>query len=114
MKPIIKINKVFFLSDKFSAITLFPFIFIKKKYYDKNSEQENIKLIRHETIHFKQQLELLIIFFYLWYGVEFLIKKIKYGKKAYRNLSFEREAYTNENSEKYLKNRKFWDFIKYI
>jgi hypothetical protein len=38
--------------------------------------------------------EMLYIPFYLWYGVEWLIKLLCKGN-AYRNLSFEREAYDN-------------------
>jgi hypothetical protein len=38
--------------------------------------------------------EILYIPFYLWYGVEWLIK-LFYKGNAYRNLSFEREAYDN-------------------
>ena len=39
--------------------------------------------------------ELLYIFFYLWYAVEYLIRLIIYRntKLAYKNVSFEREAY---------------------
>lgn len=114
MSPIIKINDVKFLSDKFVGITLFPFIFIKKDYYDRVSEEKREKTIRHETIHFKQQIEMLVLFFYLWYGIEYLIKMVKYGEDAYRNLSFEREAYENEKDINYLETRTVWSFIKYI
>ena len=33
---------------------------------------------------------------------------------AYEKISFEQEAYRNENSSNYLKNRKFWEFLKYL
>ena len=33
--------------------------------------------------------------------------------KAYRNISFEREAYTNEANSNYLNNRALWSFIKF-
>ncbi|MGK0254765.1 MAG: hypothetical protein ACI9OE_002275, partial [Mariniflexile sp.] len=33
---------------------------------------------------------------------------------AYRNISFEREAYANEMYLDYLKQRKFWSFLKYL
>jgi hypothetical protein len=38
--------------------------------------------------------EMLYIPFYLWYGVEWLVKLFCKGN-AYRNISFEREAYDN-------------------
>ena len=81
------------------GITLFPFIIIKK---DANS-----MLINHEKIHFRQQIEMLVVFFYLWYIIEFIFK-------GYKGISFEREAYINQNNLSYLKNRRFWSFIKYI
>lgn len=95
----------------FIGITLYPFIFLR--YRDLKG---NPTLVNHEKIHLKQQLELLIIFFYLFYFAEWVIKLFKYKNRyiAYRNLSFEREAYQNETNFNYLKTRKFWAFLKYI
>lgn len=99
-----------FVPKKFNGITLFPFILIKNK-NDKNNEA----LITHEKIHIKQQLELLILPFYLWYSVEYLLLWFKYKNKskAYYSISFEKEAYANENNCQYLKQRPFWNFLKY-
>lgn len=93
------------------GITLFPFIFLKNKHL-----KVDLVLINHEKIHLKQQLELLILPFYIFYLLEWLVKLFKYksGYLAYKNLSFEREAYKNENDINYLKNRRFWAFLKYI
>jgi hypothetical protein len=93
------------------SITLFPFIFIKYKSY-----KENKVLINHEKIHIRQQLELLVIPFYILYLLDFLIKfmKLKSKKEAYLNIFFEKEAYTNQNDFKYIKKRKLWAFINYI
>ncbi|WP_418649811.1 hypothetical protein [Tenacibaculum aestuariivivum] len=95
----------------FVGITLFPFIFLKRK-----DLKENPVLINHEKIHLKQQLELFIIFFYLFYIIEWILKLIKYKNSAtaYKNLSFEREAYTNEANLTYIKSRKFWSFTNYL
>ena len=73
-------------------------------------------LINHERIHLRQQLELLIIPFYIMYVVEFLIRLLQYRtwKKAYRNISFERECYLNETDLDYLKTRKLWAFVTYL
>ena len=95
----------------FIGITLYPFIFLKNK-----TLKENKVLVNHEKIHLKQQIELLIFLFYFFYGIEFIIKLLKYKNAfvAYKNLSFEREAYLNENNFHYLKNRKKWAFINYL
>lgn len=95
----------------FVGITLFPFIFLKREELKKNEV-----LINHEKIHLKQQLELLVIFFYLFYFIEWFLKLIKYRnfEKAYKNISFEREAYENEKKGYYIEDRKFWAFLNYI
>jgi hypothetical protein len=91
------------------AIALCPFILLS----DKESAEF---LIRHEKIHIRQQLELLIIPFYIWYVVEFLIKLIKYKNRhlAYLNISFEQEAYCNHFASGFLKKRKRFNFINYL
>ena len=98
-------------NTKISGITLFPFILLRKK-----ELRHNPILINHEKIHLRQQLELLIIPFYIWYLSEYYIKYLKYKNPdlAYRNISFEREAYDNDQNLDYLKNRKWWSFISYL
>ncbi|MFV0326895.1 MAG: hypothetical protein ACK5LF_21365 [Bacteroides xylanisolvens] len=72
--------------------------------------------INHESIHTAQGKELLWIFFYIWYGIEWVIRLIQYRnrKKAYRNISFEREAYSNDENTTYLTNRKLYSFLNYL
>lgn len=98
-------------NTKISGITLFPFILLRRK-----SDRQNKVLINHEKIHIRQQLELLIIPFYIWYLSEYYLKYLKYKNPqlAYRNISFERESYANDQNLNYLKKRKFWSFIRYI
>lgn len=55
--------------------------------------------------------EMLYVSFYLWYGVEWLIKLFCKGN-AYRNLSFEREAYDNQYNLDYIKTRKHYSWLK--
>ena len=95
---------------KVNGITLFPFIMLRNKDFKNNKI-----LINHEKIHLRQQLELLIIFFYIWYVVEYYywLVKLKNKHLAYRNISFEREAYAMEEDLNYLETRKFWSFWKY-
>ncbi|PNQ73823.1 hypothetical protein C1T31_05690 [Hanstruepera neustonica] len=93
------------------GISLFPFIILK---YHTN-KQDRV-LINHERIHLRQQLELLIVLFYVWYVIEFLIRffHCKNWRLAYLNISFEREAYQHEKDLDYLKSRSFWAFKKYL
>ena len=95
----------------FRGLTLFPFVFMA----DKNDRLDAV-FINHEKIHIRQQLELLILPFYLWYILEFLLRWFRYKDKyvAYRNISFEREAYQNEKDLNYLKKRSYWKFLGYF
>jgi len=100
----------FLLKDQIVAITLAPFgVYFKNLEYLKNSH-----VIVHESIHWKQQLEMGILLFYIWYGLEWLIKLIFYGREAYYRISFEVEAYYNDEDEKYLSKRKHYAWLKYI
>ena len=69
--------------------------------------------LNHEEIHTAQMKELWYVFFYLWYVTEWLVRLFMKGN-AYRNISFEREAYANEEHIDYLENRKRFAWIKYI
>ena len=117
--PIIKFNDKFLdrigIFMRIGGITLWPWIILREKYRDDPRYREHLtETVNHESIHIKQQQELLVIPFYILYIVEWFIKLFVYGKDAYRNLSFEREAYTNEANPDYLKTRKFWAWFKYI
>jgi hypothetical protein len=95
----------------FRGLTFFPFVFLK------NKEDELDKVfVNHEKIHLRQQIELLVFPFYVWYGIEFLIRWIITKEKnvAYRNISFEKEAYTNEKDLNYIESRSFWKFLNYF
>lgn len=99
------------LSGRFKGISLWPFVILENRQL-----KQDEYFMNHERIHLRQQLELLIIFFYVWYALEFLIRFLKYGNRlsAYRNISFEREAYRRENDLTYLKHRPFWAFWKFL
>ncbi|MEY8869672.1 hypothetical protein [Gaetbulibacter jejuensis] len=93
------------------GVTIFPFVFLKYK-----ALKEDVVLLNHEKIHLKQQLELLIIPFYLLYLIEFFIRLVQYKNMyaAYKNISFEREAYFQEAQLDYLKYRRLYSFLKYL
>lgn len=96
---------------KVSAMALFPFILIQRPQF-----KHDQKLIRHETIHLYQELELIIIPFYIIYLFNYLINLCRYRDhdKAYFHIMFEREAYQREADINYLKHRPFWAWIKFI
>ncbi len=107
---IVLVNRYLF-QKKFSGIAIWPFIILKHKRL-----KEDTVFLNHERIHLRQQIELLVIPFFVWYGIEFLLKLFHYKNsyQAYRNISFEREAYSNEKDLDYLKKRSFWKFANYI
>ena len=104
----------------FTAINIFGVVFVRKEILP----QHNIsiydwdKMLNHELIHTAQMKELLYVPFYLLYGIEWLIRLAMYrnAKKAYRNISFEREAYDNQDNFGYIidEYRKSYSFIKYL
>lgn len=94
----------------FAAINLFGLLFVRNDC----KHQVGPTMINHESIHTKQMKELLYIPFYLWYIIEQFIKLFKYKKDAYYNISFEREAYTNQSDLNYLNNRKKYSWWKYL
>lgn len=102
----IKINSKL-LPKSVGAITIFPFIFHKK---EMSEVYQN-----HENIHLKQQLELLVIPFYIIYVLNYIYNLLfwKSHNSAYRNIIFEREAYKEESNLDYINNRKLFNFLKY-
>ncbi|MDD3064474.1 MAG: hypothetical protein PHX50_16920 [Massilibacteroides sp.] len=108
----------------YKAINLFGVLFVKN-----NAKIDGVTL-NHESIHSRQFVELMVLFavatvfirwwlpvfapfaFYVWYVVEWLVR-LPSGD-AYRNISFEREAYANEYDSEYLKKREFFAFLKYL
>ncbi len=87
----------------FLATNIFGIIFCRS---DKGRLSEVDK--NHEYIHTLQQREMLFLGFTLWYCIEWLWRyaKCRDGMKAYRDLYFEREAYTMESDLDYRHHRK--------
>ena len=106
----ILINRLFFHRN-YVGLTIWPFIILRDGYLKSDNA-----LINHERIHLRQQQELLVLPFYIFYLIEWLFRSIWYMDryKAYRNLSFEREAYLNESNLQYLQQRKPFSFIRYL
>ncbi|MCC4212863.1 hypothetical protein [Leeuwenhoekiella parthenopeia] len=97
------------LFKRFSGCAFWPFILIREERL-----KRDLVFINHERIHLRQQAELLVVPFYIWYATEYLYYLLKgYSKqKAYRSVCFEREAYKFEADFTYLEKRRFWGFLK--
>ena len=96
---IIRLFNWLFRSD-INAMALWPFIILSSE------SVVDDELLNHERIHLMQQLELLIIPFYVWYLISMWVN-------GYMNISFEREAYENDSNLSYLKSRRPYSFLKY-
>lgn len=117
----------------YKAMAIWPFVFTRVPI-------SNVTL-RHETIHGRQQMEMHIVslvlaifcaavglfswwwalvsplMYFAFYGIEYVIKLPCYNfntRKAYRNISFEREAYLMQGDADYIKNRKPFAWVKYL
>ena len=117
--------------EDFIATTIWPFIFVQRaneRLFDDVAEN-------HEEIHASQQVEMLVVgailtlilssfigwwsvlalpIYYWWYIIEFMLRSIFGTGNAYRNISFEREAYMNEHDKDYLSKRKHFAWLKYM
>lgn len=87
----------------YKAINLFGLVFVRKG---------------AKFIHSKQMAEMLWIFFYLWYGIEYLIilcfAKWNKQNERYHDVSFEEEAHNNDSNLDYISTRKHYAWFKYI
>lgn len=115
------------LFNGYSTIMLFGFILTKLNELKPST-------IRHENIHRRQYLEctvialpvagllcwlvswwfllLIPVFYYLLYIGEWLMRLFMPGN-AYRSISFEGEAYANQNYPNYLGERKWFAWVTY-
>jgi hypothetical protein len=82
------------------AISLGLVVFCRSKFNDRTRV--------HETIHYRQWLELLFIGFLVLYPAFWIwnILKGMSGEDAYRNIPFEKEAWDNDRDMGYLFRRK--------
>ena len=130
-----KVAKVLLYFSICSTITIGPFVLSKL------SESEMPQYVRnHECTHSRQWIETTVasgfllfllvalagvnawwlalsaFVFYLWYGLEYLIRLciLRDGNKAYRAVSFEQEAYANEKYANYNENAGYFSWVKYL
>lgn len=124
-------NKILPMSG-YKALTLWPFIFVRAD--ETFAGDDN----RHEHIHLRQQIEMLIVaiiitlvltysgcgwwsllalpLYFYWYFIEWLVRSAQFRNfhKGYHQISFEREAYTKQSDASYLSRRKMFTWIKYL
>ena len=118
--------------EGFVSTTIWPFVFVRKseeKKYDSVADN-------HENIHGEQQKEmlatgalmggalmiltgslwwlLLLPAFFWWYLIEYALRSMFGTGNAYRNISFEREAYANEKDFDYIRNRRPFAWLGYM
>lgn len=115
----------------YKAMTVWPFLFIRD---DLMVPMKDVDY-NHEEIHGRQQIEMLIVgavialilfvwgcgwwsmlalpVFFYWYVTEWFIR-IFTGKKAYRNISFEQEAFINERDMDYISMRKPFAWVRFL
>ena len=92
---------------RLAAINLFGILFAPK------GASISARTVNHEAIHTAQMKEMLYVFFYLWYLVEWIIRLFGKGN-AYKNISFEKEAYHHDHYKSYLRNRKPYSWFRYL
>jgi hypothetical protein len=92
-----------------SAITLGPFVFSRGVLSEKTK--------RHETIHYRQYLELLFIGFLVIYLFDFLyaaiIKRKGFTRDSYLAIRFEQEAWQCDDYINYLDTREHYAWMCY-
>lgn len=96
----------------YSYINLFGTLFTR----DKN--KIDAITYNHEKIHLKQMQEMLWIFFYIWYIIEyciiFFVRLFDKQNVKYHDISLEEEAYNNQFNLTYTSTRKHYAWFKYL
>ena len=116
----------------YRAMTIWPFLFVRD---DLMVGMRPVDY-NHECIHGWQQIEMLLValviaavmaifgcgwwslaalpLFFYWYLVEWIIRLFVNGSTAYRNVSFEQEAYLHERDAEYPYERKPFAWLGYL
>lgn len=104
----IVIKNKWFPFGNYKCINIFGIVFTKSELDATN--------YNHESIHTAQMKEMLYIFFYLWYGIEYIIIRLFHKKQssAYHDVGFEEEAHLNDMNLNYLSTRKHYAWFDYI
>lgn len=94
----------------YKAVTIWPFIFVRKGARFTAVDE------RHEEIHGRQQVELLLLPFFILYFAEWVVRFLWHlnVKEAYKNLSFEKEAFAHQSDEGYLDKRRHYEEFRIL
>jgi hypothetical protein len=94
----------------YTGLSFFVFIWISRL------DKDELRLYRHEKIHFWQQVEMLFIFHWFFYAMFYVLGRAKGHCHyiAYRYNPFELEAFSNDPDVNYLRKRKPFAWVKYI
>lgn len=94
----------------YTGLSFFIFVWISRL------EKDEARLMRHETIHFRQQVEMLFVLHWLFYLLFYIIARAKGHCHwvAYRYNPFELEAFSNDRKAEYLKKRKIFGWVSYL
>lgn len=130
-----RLAKVLLCMSSCHTITVGPFVLSRRKEERLTQDTRN-----HECTHVRQWAEMSVVCgllvwvlmlsfdlspwwlalsglaFYLWYGLEWLVRLACLGDagEAYRSISLEREAYGNEGDANYLENSSYFAWLKYL
>lgn len=123
-----------FLFPSYSTITFAAWVCTKFKI--KETMPQYVR--NHECVHARQWVEIAFVMgaviwaltlfinispwwyllafvgFYILYVVEWLILLFKYGRKAYKYISFEIEARKAEQDSNYLENGDYFEWVNYL
>ena len=98
------------------GLAMWPVVFIEGAALTEKGNPTVV--LRHESIHIAQQLELGVLPFYIIYMTEQSCRALMNGwgyDQAYMQVSFEREAYANEcKSVAYLRRRRYCAWVWYM
>jgi hypothetical protein len=62
----------YLVPKSFRGLTVFPFVVLRER-----KAQDYLVLMNHERIHLRQQIELLVLPFFVIYGLDYLVKLIR-------------------------------------
>lgn len=94
----------------FAAMYFCGLLFIRREVGELSASTLN-----HEAIHDAQAREMLYLPFYVVYVIEWFVRLFIHGPRAaYRNISFEREAYARQGERDYLTRRRRYAWWRYI
>lgn len=94
----------------YTGLSFFVFIWIYRL------TKDEARLVHHEKIHFRQQIEMLFIFHWIFYALFYVTSRLRgYGHyAAYRFNPFELEAFTKEDDITYLQRRRPYAWVAYM